>query len=44
VLDKLGDDTDAIGVVHCFVEEIPKKLDHVWVVLGLEELYCFFLN
>jgi hypothetical protein len=43
VLYEFTDYTYSVSVVHCFIEEITVKLNDVRVVLGFEQLYCFFL-
>ena len=30
-------------VVHRFVEEVAEELNHIWMLLCLKELNCFFL-
>ena len=43
MLDKLTHYPDPVRIVHRLVEEVPVKLDHIWMILRFEQLHCFFL-
>lgn len=43
VLYVLTHNADSVSVVHCLIEEVTEKLDHIWVVLSLEQLHGFLL-
>jgi hypothetical protein len=43
-LHELANHCDSESIVHSLIKVVAIKLQHVWVCLHLEQLYCFFLN
>ena len=40
----LADNAYSVGIVHGLVEKVTEELYDVRMILGLEKLYCFFLQ
>jgi hypothetical protein len=44
MVDILADYANPEGIIHGFIEEITKELNHIGVMLSFKKLNCFFLN
>ena len=36
MIDVFAYDSDSKSVVHCLIEKIAKKLNHIWMMLGFK--------